>query len=56
VHVTTGRASKTIGQVPATVVRLSEEIAAQYHTCLTPYRAEPGTLDMSDGPWLDNLL
>jgi hypothetical protein len=43
---TTGQVPKTIGRVPTTVDRMSEEIAAEYHTCLTPYRAKPGTSDM----------
>jgi hypothetical protein len=41
--------------VPVTVSWRREEIAAKYHTCLTPYRAEPGTSDMSDGLRLNNL-
>jgi hypothetical protein len=32
--------------VPVTVGRRRGEIAAEYHTCLTPYRVKPGTLDM----------
>jgi hypothetical protein len=56
VHAITGRVLGTIGRVPgtisrmpATVGRMSEEIAVEYHTCLRPYRAEPGTLDISHG-------
>jgi hypothetical protein len=26
----------------------------EYHTCLTPYRAQPGTLDMFHG-WIEHL-
>jgi hypothetical protein len=43
---TIGWVLETIGRVPATVGRMSEEIAAEYHTCLTPYRAEPNPSDM----------
>jgi hypothetical protein len=35
-----------VGRVLGTVGRRREEIAAEYHTCLTSYRAEPGTLNM----------
>jgi hypothetical protein len=46
---TIGRIPETIGQVPATVGRMSEKIAVEYHTCLTSYRVEPDTLDISHG-------
>jgi hypothetical protein len=46
VYGTIGRVPGTIGQVPRTVGRMMEEIAAEYHTCLMPYRAEPGTSNM----------
>jgi hypothetical protein len=36
-----------IDRAPATVGMMSEKIVAEYHTCLTSYRAEPDTLDMS---------
>jgi hypothetical protein len=60
VHATIGRVPGRIGQVlgridrvpvtaggvPVTVGRRREEIAAEYHTCLTPYTVEYGTSDM----------
>jgi hypothetical protein len=53
VHATTDRAHAIFSQVPTivdrvpvTVGRRRGEIAAEYHTCLTPYRVKPGTLDM----------
>jgi hypothetical protein len=61
VHAITGRVPRiigrlpgTIGRVPATVGRMNEKIAAEYHTCLTYYRAEPDTFDMSHG-WSENV-
>jgi hypothetical protein len=46
VHETIGRVPRTIDQVPPTIGRMSEEIVAKYHICLTPYRAEPGMSNM----------
>jgi predicted sugar kinase len=58
VHATTGRVHATIGRVPGTIGRvprtigrvpsgkMSEEIAMEYHTRLTPYRVEPDTPDI----------
>jgi hypothetical protein len=46
VPTTTDRVHIIIGRVPATVGRMSKEIIVEYHICLTPYRAEPGTSDM----------
>jgi predicted sugar kinase len=43
---TIGRVHETIGRVLGTVGRMREEITVEYHTCLTPYRAEPHTSDM----------
>jgi hypothetical protein len=48
VHATTSRVPRTFGRVSATVGGMNE-IAAEYHTCLTSYRAEPDTFDMSHG-------
>jgi hypothetical protein len=39
-----------------TVVRLSKEIATEYHICLRPYRAESGTSDMFDGVRLRQFI
>jgi hypothetical protein len=47
VHVIISGLSETIDRAPATVGMMSEKIVAEYHTCLTSYRAEPDTLDMS---------
>jgi hypothetical protein len=53
VHVTFSRVPTTVSQVPTTVGRVPltvgrrrGEIAAEYHTCLTPYRVKPGISNM----------
>jgi polyferredoxin len=46
VHTTIDRVARTIGRVPRTADRMREEIVVECHTCLTHYRAKPGTSDM----------
>jgi hypothetical protein len=40
-HATTVQVPGTVGQVTGTIGRRRGEIAAEYHTCLMPYRVEP---------------
>jgi hypothetical protein len=61
VSVMIGRVSGTIGRVPRTVGRVlvivgrrRGEIAAEYHTCLMPYRVEPVTSDMFHR-WIEHV-
>jgi hypothetical protein len=61
VHATIGRVpvmigwvSGKIGRVPIIVGRRRGEIAAEYHTCLMPYRVEPVTSDMFHR-WIEHV-
>jgi hypothetical protein len=46
VSATVGRVLGIVGQVPVTVGKRRGQIAVEYHTYLTPYRAESTTSDM----------
>jgi hypothetical protein len=49
VSATVGRVLGIVGQVPVTVGKRRGQIAVEYHTYLTPYRAESSTSDMYHG-------
>jgi hypothetical protein len=49
VSATVGRVPGIVDRVPVTIGKKRGQIAVEYHTYLTPYRAESSTSDMYHG-------